>query len=373
MKPLEGITVIDLSRFLAGPYCTSMLADLGANVIKIESTHGDDSRHIGPFVNGESIYFSMLNRGKKSISLDLKSAGGLDAFHKLCAKADVLIENFRPGVTSRLGIDSDTLRKRNTSLIYCSISGFGQSGSMSNKPAYDIIAQALSGIMASTGPEGGAPTRVGESFGDIAAGMFSSWAICAALFNRERDPKKAGCYLDVSMLDCLFTMQVTNLAQFIANGQAPKPIGNRHPLSAPFDSFQAQDGQVVIAVANNSLFSRLCHCMEMMTLIEDKRFSTDEQRGINHSALKELIESWTSARSVSEVCRQLDAVGVPASPIWNIEQLVESQHAEERGLLQPLCSWHTPTQPIFFNGHKLFNNSPSPVLGADNNILDEII
>ncbi|MDI5932696.1 CaiB/BaiF CoA transferase family protein [Halomonas kalidii] len=371
MKPLQGVTVLDLSRFLAGPYCTAMLADLGAEVIKVEALQGDDSRHIGPFIKGESIYFSMLNRGKRSVCLNLKDAGDLARFHALCADADVLLENFRPGVTRRLGIDEATLRECHPGLVYCSISGFGQTGTMTSKPAYDIIAQAMSGIMAATGPDGGPPTRVGESLGDVAAGMFASWSICAALFQRERDPHRAGCYLDVSMLDCLFAMQVTNLSQLMANGEAPQPVGNRHPLSAPFDSFMAADGQVVIAVANNSLFARLAECMGTPELVDDERFSTDEWRCTHQAELKRLIEAWTADLAVAEVCARLDEAGVPASPIWDIKQVAESEHARERGLLTPTGAWQSPSQPVFFNGCKVATNQPAPALGAHNALLDK--
>lgn len=369
MQPLKGVTILDLSRVLAGPYCTSMLVDLGAEVIKIEAEHGDDSRHIAPFIEDESIYFSMLNRGKKSLCLNLKNPEDQAHFDALCKNADVVVENFRPGVTTRLGIDEKTLRERYPSLIYCSISGFGQTGPMTAKPAYDIIAQALSGLMAATGPDGGPPTRIGESMGDVCAGMFASWSICAALFQRERDPERKGCYIDVSMLDCLFSMQVTNLAQYVANGKAPSPIGNRHPLSAPFDSFQASNGKVIIAVITNGLFKRLAECMEMPELSDDERFSSDEQRCAHQAELKALIEGWTGKGTVNEICDQLDAAGVPASPIWDIKQVSQSQHAEERQLLLNMGHWRSPAQPVYFNGKKVANAQPAPKLGQHNDLL----
>jgi len=368
MKPLQGVTVLDLSRVLAGPYCTSMLSDLGADVIKVETEHGDDSRHIAPFIEGESVYFSFINRGKKSLCLNLKDEEDKAHFHALCKKADVLVENFRPGVTKRLGIDEQSLRKQYPGLIYCSISGFGQTGAMTAKPAYDIIAQALSGIMSATGPEGGPPTRIGESMGDICAGMFASWSICAALFQRERDPENKGSHLDVSMLDCLYSIQVTNLAQYIANDHAPSPIGNRHPLSAPFDSFQASDGQVIIAVINNALFARLSQCIDMPGLSYDERFTNDELRCANQAELKVFIEKWTSKRSVEEICNQLDGAGVPASPIWDIKQVSQSQHAADRQLLLDMGGWKSPAQPVLFNGKKVVNDQPAPSLGQHNNL-----
>lgn len=369
MQPLQGVTVLDLSRVLAGPYCTSMLADLGADVIKIETESGDDSRSIAPFIENESIYFSIINRGKKSICLNLKNPEDQAHFDSLCEKADVVVENFRPGVTKRLGIDEKTLRERYPSLIYCSISGFGQTGPMTAKPAYDIIAQALSGLMAATGPDGGPPTRIGESMGDVCAGMFASWSICAALFQRERDPHRNGCYLDVSMLDCLFSMQVTNLAQYVANDKAPSPIGNRHPLSAPFDSFQASDGKVIIAVITNSLFKRLVECIEVPELSSDERFTSDEQRCLHQGELKTIIEGWTSKYTVKEVCEKLDDAGVPASPIWDIKQLSQSEHAKERGLLLNMGSWRSPAQPVYFNGKKVANNQSAPKLGQHDNLI----
>ncbi|WP_355662490.1 CaiB/BaiF CoA transferase family protein [Halomonas salifodinae] len=372
MQPLKGVTVIDLSRFLAGPYCTAMLADLGAEVIKIETPQGDDSRQIGPFIDGESVYFSLLNRGKYSLTLDLKSDEGKERFRTLCASADVLVENFRPGVAARLGIDEASLKAINPGLIYCSISGFGQQGPLSAKPAYDIIAQALSGIMSVTGEEGGAPTRVGESLGDICAGLFASWSICAALFGRERDPERQGSSLDVSMLDCLFSMQVTNLSQFLASGAAPGPVGNRHPLSAPFDSFRAQDGQVIIAVANNALFARLAGCMGEPGLAEDEAFCSDERRNANQAALKARIEAWAGQYRVEEVCARLDAAGVPASPIWDIAQAAASPHAAERQLLPRIGDRTGSPQPVFFNGHKAYSQRPAPALGQHNALFDEV-
>lgn len=370
MKPLQGVTVLDLSRVLAGPYCTSMLSDLGADVIKIETEHGDDSRHVAPFIGGESVYFSMLNRGKKSLCLNLKEVEDKAHFHALCKSVDVLVENFRPGVTKRLGIDEQSLRKQYPNLIYCSISGFGQTGAMTTKPAYDIIVQALSGIMSATGPEGGPPTRIGESMGDVCAGMFASWSICAALFQRERDTENKGSYLDVSMLDCLYSMQVTNLTQYMANDRAPSPIGSRHPLSAPFDSFQASDGKVIIAVINNTLFARLSQCIDMPELSDDERFTSDELRCVNQAELKTLIEEWTRQYAVEEVCAQLDAAGIPASPIWDIQQVSQSQHVIDRQLLLDMGDWKSPAQPVFFNGKKIVNDQPAPTLGQHNSLLE---
>lgn len=326
-RPLSGIRVLDLSRVLAGPYCTAMLADLGAEVIKIEAPeHGDDSRHLGPFFDGESVYYGLINRGKRSIELDFKRPEHRQHLYRLVAEADVVVENFRPSVTQRLGIDFDTLRQHNSRLIYVSISGFGQHSPLSTRPAYDIVAQAMSGLMSVTGfPETG-PTRSGESLGDVCAGVYAAWAVSSALFAREHHHPDAQ-YIDVAMLDVLVSMQVTGLSNLFAHGQAPGLIGNRHPVSTPFDTYRAADGQVVIAVASQRLFQRLCECMEQPELASDARFIDDGSRTQNEKQLRQYIERWTSTFSVDALCDLLLDAGVPASPIHNLAQVTQSEHA----------------------------------------------
>lgn len=371
MMLLDGITILDLSRVLAGPYCTSLLTDLGAKVIKIESSSGDDSRHIGPFLEDKSVYFEMLNRGKLSLTLDLKNEKDLSHFYQLCDQADVIVENFRPGVTKRLKIDAETIKQTHPDLIYCSISGFGQSGSLAHKPAYDIIVQAMSGIMSVTGTEGGSPTRVGESMGDLIAGLFAAWSICAALYNREKDPSRQGAHLDISMLDCLFSMQITNLSKMVVSNQAPKAIGNRHPLSAPFDNYQAKDGLVIIAVANNSLFERLATAIGQPELAADSRFNSDDRRCQNQKALKQIIENWMANFTVEEACQYLDEAGIPVSSIWDLKELAESSYAQEKNLLVNIKNRPFPTQPVRINQQKVFAAKLAPELGANNNLLSK--
>ncbi|WP_297841218.1 CaiB/BaiF CoA-transferase family protein [Pseudomonas sp.] len=367
-QQLKGVRVLDLSRVLAGPHCTAMLADLGADVIKFEVPgHGDDSRHLGPFKDGESVYFGLINRGKRSVEMDFKSTSERARLYELVRDADVVVENFRPGVTRRLGIDFDTLKQYNPKLIYASISGFGQHGPLSRNPAYDIVAQAMSGLMSVTGFTETGPTRSGEAIGDLCAGVYAAWAISSALFARERHAPGAQ-YIDVAMFDVLFSLQMTGLSNLFANGVAPGLVGNRHPISTPFDTYRAADGQVVIAVASNKLFLRFCECLGRPELGNDPRFADDPQRTLNEPALRAEIETWTRQLSVDQVCDILLDAGVPSSPVWNLAQAAESEQAQARQLLirpegsvQPLVP-----QPVFFNGHKPHTVTLAPRLGADN-------
>lgn len=366
-KPLDGIRVLDLSRVLAGPYCTSMLADLGAEVIKIEMpAHGDDSRHLGAFdANGDSIYYALINRGKRSIELDFKIDEELARFYQLVKSADVVVENFRPGVTQRLGIDYESLKQHNPKIIYASISGFGQDGPFAKYPAYDIVAQAMSGLMSITGFEETGPTRVGESVGDIIAGIYASWAISSGLFARERTGESQ--YIDVAMFDALLSLQVTGLASLFA-GANPTLVGNRHPISTPFDTYQAKDGLVVIAIASDRLFQQFCRSIAHPELIEDERFISDDARTKNEAVLKNIIESWAKTLSVDEVCAHLGKDGIPVSAVWSLKQAAYSEQARHRKILVDLEGQDYPIvpQPVFFNGQKPYVNSPAPILGEAN-------
>ena len=367
-QQLQGVRVLDLSRVLAGPHCTAMLADLGAEVIKFEvPEHGDDSRHLGPFKDGESVYFGLINRGKRSVEIDFKAAAERARLYELVREADVVVENFRPGVTQRLGIDFDTLKHYNPKLIYASISGFGQHGPLSRNPAYDIVAQAMSGLMSVTGFAQTGPTRSGEAIGDLCAGVYAAWAISSALFARERHAPGTQ-YIDVAMFDVLFSLQMTGLSNLFANGVAPGLVGNRHPVSTPFDTYRAADGLVVIAVASNKLFQRLCDCMGQPGLGLDPRFADDPQRTLNEPALRAEIEAWTGRLSVDQACEILLDAGVPASPVWNLAQAAESEQAQVRQLLIRPEGSALPLvpQPVFFNGHKPHTTRVAPRLGADN-------
>lgn len=367
-QQLQGVRVLDISRVLAGPHCTAMLADLGADVIKFEvPEEGDDARHLGPFLDGESVYFGLINRGKRSVEIDFKNPAQRQRFYELVADADVLVENFRPGVTQRLGIDFDSLKQYNPRLIYASISGFGQQGPLSKRPAYDIVAQAMSGLMSVTGFATTGPTRSGEAIGDLCAGVYAAWAISSALFARERHAPGAQ-YIDVAMFDVLFSLQVTGLSNLYAKGVAPGLVGNRHPVSTPFDTYRAADGLVVIAVASNRLFERLCQCMGQPELASDARFIDDSQRTLHEPALHAAIESWTAQHSVEQLCDGLLDAGVPSSPVWDLQQAASSEHARVRQLqVQPEgAALALVPQPVFFNGRKPHSTTIAPRLGADN-------
>lgn len=363
MKPLAGIRVLDLSRVLAGPYCTALLADLGAEVIKLEPPAGDDYRHVGPFRAGESALFTLNNRGKRSVALDLKVPAHLAMAQAIAAQVDVVVENFRPGVAERLGLGAAALRAANPGLIYCSISGFGQDGPCRDLPAYDIVVQAMSGLMAATGEEGGAPLKTGESIADLIAGLFGSWSIMAALVNRARTG--AGATLDVAMHDALFSMLTTSHALQMYAGVLPQRVGNRHPLSTPFGCYATQDGQVVICVLNDRQFARLCALIGAPEAAEDPRYTTDESRTAHEPAVKAMIEAWSRGQSTAEAVAALSGAGLPAAPILSIAEAAASPQAQARGLVTDLAGTPVVGQPVRFDGEKPVATAPAPALGAD--------
>ncbi|AGT11385.1 CaiB/BaiF CoA transferase family protein [Paracoccus aminophilus] len=371
--PLTGIKVLDLSRVLAGPYCTALLADLGAEVIKLEPPQGDDYRHIGPFKQGESALFTLNNRGKKSVVLDLKNPEHLKLAQEISDHVDVVVENFRPGVADRLGLGAEALRARNPRLIYCSISGFGQQGPFKDLPAYDLVVQAMSGLMAGTGEEGGAPLKTGESMADLVAGLFASWSIMAALV--QRNATGQGATLDVAMYDALFSMLTTSHALHLYAGVLPKRVGNRHPLSTPFGCYATKDGQVAICVLNPKQFKALADLIGAPEAVDDPRFATDESRTEHEPAVKALIEAWSQGLSTDEAVRALSGVGLPTAPIWDIAQAAANEHASARGLVTELPHPVLGTapvigQPVRFDGEKPVAAQSAPRLGGD---LDEVL
>jgi CoA:oxalate CoA-transferase len=366
---LNGIDVLDFSRVLAGPYCTALLADLGAGVIKVEPPGGDDYRHVGPFLDGgESALFLALNRGKRSIALDLAEPDDLAIAHALAATADVVVENFRPGVADKLGIGWRGLSEINPKLVYASISGFGQEGAFAARPAYDIILQAMTGIMSVTGSPEGDPTLVGESIADVVAGLFGSWAVLAALIERQTTGR--GRHIDLAMYDAMIAVQPLVVARYLASGTAPQRVGNRHPLSAPFGAFRARDGMFMLAVLNNKLFGILAERIGRPDLMTDGRFQSDSDRLANEPALRAAIEGWSRNLTAAQAIAELVAAGVPAAEIQDMAQALTSPHAIERGLLQEtqhptLGSIRVPEQPVRFSGVARGGITPAPSLDAD--------
>jgi CoA:oxalate CoA-transferase len=330
--PLAGITVLDLSRVLAGPYCTMVLADLGARVIKIENPDGgDDSRAYGPFVNGVSAYFMSVNRGKESIALDLKSDADRAIFEKMIPQADVLVENFRPGTMERLGYGWRDLHRKHPALIYAATSGFGHTGPYSNRAAYDMVVQAMGGIMSLTGQPGSPPTRVGTSIGDIVAALFTVIGIVAAL--HERKTSGAGRMIDVSMLDCQVAILENAVARYAALGEVPGPIGSRHPSITPFQCFQAADGYIVIAAGNDDLFRRLGDALGAPELVANPKFASNADRTRNHVLLTAEIEGRLVHHGVGLWLDRLIEAGVPCSPINTIDQTLNDPQVRARNMI----------------------------------------
>jgi len=291
--PLSGITIVDLTRVLAGPYCTMVLADLGARVIKIEAPDGgDDSRGYGPFVNDKSAYFMAMNRGKESIALDLKTDADRKVFERLLEQADVLVENFRPGAMERLGYGWEALHAHHPRLIYAAASGFGHTGPYAPKPAYDMVVQGMGGIMSITGHPGGPPTRVGASIGDITAGLFTAIGIASALHHRHTSGE--GMKIDVAMLDCQVAILENALSRYFLTGRSPQPLGARHPSIAPFAAFATADGHIIIAAGTDALFGKLCVALGRPALARDGRFLRNDARAENVDALGAEVEA-TSA------------------------------------------------------------------------------
>ncbi len=371
--PLAGFRILDFSRVLAGPYCTALLADVGADVLKVEQPGGDDYRHIGPFTaDGSSAVFNAVNRGKRSVVLDLGSAEGKAAAQALARDADVVVENFRPGVADRLGIGWTQLSALNPRLVYISISGFGQSGPNAARPAYDVIMQAMSGIMATTGRSDGPPTLIGESIADIVSGLFASWSILAALVGRERQQPEAqtGTYIDLAMFDAMIALQPLVTARYLTTGKPPQRVGNRHPASAPFGVFAAQDGDFALAVLNDKLFQTLAVAIDQPGLATDARFTSDQSRAANEAALRAAIETWSRQRTVAVTVQALIAAGVPCAEVDDIERALVSDQALQRPPLQEVVGadgarHRQPKQPAYFNGRPASGNPAAPTLDAN--------
>lgn len=329
--PLSGLTVVDLTRVLAGPFCTMVLADLGARVIKVEAPGGDDARRIGPFLGGKSAYFMSLNRGKESIALDLKAEGDRAVFEALLGRADVLVENFRPGTMERLGYGWEALHPRFPRLVYAAASGFGHSGPHRERPAYDMVVQAMGGLMSLTGHPGGPPTRVGTSIGDIAAGLFTAIGVGAALVHRARTGE--GLKVDVAMLDSQVAILENAIARHVATGEVPGPTGARHPSIAPFGAFRTRNGHIVIAAGNDRLFARLCQTLGTPELADNPLFRTNELRTRHAAALADEIEAALAAAPAPAWLGRLEAAGVPCGPLNTVAEALADPQVRARNMV----------------------------------------
>ena len=364
---LDGVRVLDLSRVMSGPYCTAMLADLGADVIKIEMPErGDDARRFGPFKDGESAYFLLLNRGKRSVTVNLKSPDGVALVKDLAAKSDVVVENFRPGVSQRLGLDYEALRDVNPRIIYASISGFGQDSPFADRPALDLAIQAMSGLMSVTGPRDGQPHAVGESIADVASGMFAAWGIMAALFARERDGNSR--FLDVAMLDSVFSMLLTPLSRLLYLGDTPRRVGNRHPETYPVDLFSTKTGDVVLVVPSDAAFAVFAEVIGQAELATDPRFATYGARNQNQDELHAVIAEWAARRTAEDVLVLMRKASIPCAPLWSLDKVVQSEHARERGLVTEarhaeMGMVPMVPQPVRISGSELRTGTEVPRLG----------
>jgi crotonobetainyl-CoA:carnitine CoA-transferase CaiB-like acyl-CoA transferase len=348
VKPLDGILVIDLSRVLAGPYCTMELADMGATVIKVEIPgSGDDTRAYGPpFLNGESTYFMSVNRNKKSLTLNLKHARGKEILRQLLAKGDVLVENFRPGTLDGLGFGYEAVRALNPKLIYCSISGFGQTGPYAQRPGYDLIAQAEGGVMSLTGEPDAPPIKVGLSFADITAGMNAFSGILLALLARQRTGE--GQHVDVSLLDCQVSLLTYQAGIFFATGKNPERLGNKHPSITPYETFEARDGHIIIACGNQGFWERFCKLAGLEDLLADERFGTMKKRVENRAELTPLVAAAVRQRTRQEWYKLLDREGIPCGLIKNVAEVCTDPQVVARDMVAQLN--HPTAGPINVNG-----------------------
>jgi CoA:oxalate CoA-transferase len=331
-QALEGIKVLDLTRVLAGPYATMLMADMGADVIKIEIPGvGDDSRQFGPYIENESAYFMSLNRNKRSMTLNLKKEEARALLTEMVKKADVIIENFRPGTMEKLGLGYEDLKKINPSIIYAACSGFGHTGPYSQRAAYDAVVQAMGGIMSITGEKNGKPTRVGPSIGDITAGLFGAIAVLAAL--NYRNTTGVGQKVDVAMLDCQLAILENAIARYVVTGEVPKPAGNRHASIVPFEPFETLDGEIMLAAGNDALWAKLCEVLGRQEWIGDQRFKTNFLRNENYEILRPLLADEIRLKSTSMWQAVLDAAGVPNGPINTIDKVLQDPQVLAREMV----------------------------------------
>ena len=330
--PLKNLLVVDLTRVLVGPYCTMILSDLGARVIKIEAPEiGDDSRGFGPFIDDYSAYFMSLNRGKESIALNLKNEDDKKVFEKILAKADILVENFKPGTLEKWGFGWNEVSKKYPKLIYASASGFGQTGPLKELPAYDMVVQGMGGLMSVTGHPNSEPTRVGTSIGDITAGLFTAIGINAALYDRQKTGK--GTFIDVSMLDCQIAILENAIARYLSKNEIPEPMGSRHPSIAPFEAFKTKDSFLIIAAGNDKLFKSLCEVLEIPNIANDEMYKTNSLRSQNIDKLKLIIEDKLQHKNTDEWIKVMEYLKIPCGPIFNIKQAVENPQIKERNMI----------------------------------------
>jgi CoA:oxalate CoA-transferase len=363
--PFSGLLVVDLTRVLAGPFCTLILAELGARVIKVENPDGgDDTRHFVPFWEGKSAYYLSLNRGKESIALNLKAPRDREMFLALVRAGDVLVENFRPGTLENLGFGDDLLTRENPRLIHASVSGFGQTGPWSPKPAYDMIIQALGGLMSLTGFPGGPPTKAGTSVADLAGGLYATIGIAAALYERERTG--VGRRVDVAMLDSLLSLLEHGVMRYAATGQVPGPIGNRHPSITPFGAYATADRPLIIAVGNDTMYGRLCQALGRPELADDPGYRTNGDRTQRADDLKAELELVLRTGRAAHWNEVLEAAGVPCAIVQTVADAVAMPQVQARNMIVTAGGLRMVGNPIKLGGSPdVPTRPPAPDLDAD--------
>ncbi|RSL34038.1 CoA transferase [Salibacterium salarium] len=368
MTALKGLKVLDASQIMAGPYCTMVLSDLGAEITKIEKTNGgDDSRQMGPYVNGESTSFFQINRNKQSVALNLKEEKGKEIFYSLVKESDVFVENYRPGVTKKLGIDYDTLKTLNPGLIYCSISGYGQTGPYSHKGGFDLVAQGMTGIMSMTGEPGRRPLKTGIAVYDIGAGLTATYSILAAYINKQKTGE--GQHVDVSLVESGLPWFTWEAAAYFANGTMPEATGWRHRVSAPYQAFRTKDGYIMLGAANQRTWEKFCEeVVNRPEWIQDPRFKTNSDRNENVETLEALIEEVLTEGNSSYWLGKCDKQGVPAGPINNFEQALQDPHYIARDMIQEvnhpiIGNMKTIGPPVKFSSTPSQVNTPAPMFG----------
>jgi formyl-CoA transferase/CoA:oxalate CoA-transferase len=377
-RALEGIRVVDFSRALAGPYCTMLLGDMGAEVIKVEMPGtGDDSRGWGPpFIEGESAYFLSINRNKKSITLNLKSQKAKEIISKLIKSADVVLEANRPGAMARLGLDYESVKNINPEVVYCSISGFGQTGPYSERPGFDQVIQGFGGIMGLTGEADGPPIKVGIAVTDMATGMFAAIGILTALYHRERTGH--GQYVDASMLDGQVSWLTYQGGTYLASGKVPQRIGSAHPLIVPYQAFKAKDGFINIAVGNDNLWKKFCDAVELQDIVDDPKFATNAKRVKNRNEVVGIISKVIATKAMKKWLDILESAGVPCGPIYTVDQIFSDPQVLARNMLvevdHPKCGKVKVTgSPIKFSETPAEVVTAPPSLGQHNEeILHEL-
>jgi CoA:oxalate CoA-transferase len=379
-RPLEGITILDLTWVLSGPFAAMVLCDLGADVIKVERPpYGDVARTTGPYQNGWSAYFFSINRGKRSMSINMRSGEGRALFIELAKQADVVMENFTPGTMDRLGIGYEALSAANPRLIFASTSGFGQTGPYRDRPALDVIVQGMGGVMSITGEPGGRPVRPGASYGDIVAGLYTAIGILAALHERERTGM--GQTIDISMLDCQVSVLENAIVRLAVTGKEPGPLGTRHPSATPFQAFPTSDGYVVVALAfgDENQWNLLLGLLGLPELIDDQRFNTGPRRTANHAALEPLLNSGFVKRSTGDWIDELLAVGIPCGPLNSISQVMADPQVAHREMVREVTHHIAGTLPIANSPIRMSRNEtgikgPPPDFGADGpDVLRELL